>query len=136
MNKAEFTGRLTKQVAIKMLENDQKVAHFTLAVHRNRKDKDGNYQTDFINCVAWNKTAEILAKYGTKGRLIGLETHVQTGSYQDKSGNTIYTTDFIVDNLELLDYQQKSSAKSEEMHVDPNASEVTSTPVTDDSLPF
>lgn len=74
------------------------VARFSLAVNRRGKDKGA----DFISCVAFGKTAEVLDKYVSKGHRIGIVGHIQTGSYE-KDGHRVYTTDVVVDELEFLE---------------------------------
>lgn len=95
MNKCILIGRLTNDPELR--ENEKtKMAKFTIAVNR---VKEG---ADFISCIAWNKTAELISKYFKKGYQIALEGHINTGSYDDKNGNKRYTTDVIVDSLTFL----------------------------------
>jgi single-strand DNA-binding protein len=76
------------------------IARFTLAVDRKYK-KDGEQGADFISCVAFGKRAEFMEKYGKKGTKFNLEGSIQTGSYTNKDGQKIYTTDVIVNNIEF-----------------------------------
>lgn len=103
MNKVILIGRTTSDVETSYTQSQQPVARFRLAVNR----RGENAGTDFINCVAWNKTAEVMGKYVKKGNRIGVVGHIQTGSYKDKNDKTIYTTDVMVEELEFL--QTKSS---------------------------
>ena len=73
------------------------IARFTIAINRIKKD-----EADFISCVAFKKTAEIIEKYCHKGSSVGVTGHIQTGSYQKQDGTKVYTTDVIVDKLDLL----------------------------------
>lgn len=104
MNRCIHTGRLTRDSEIKFSsDGNTKIARNSLAVDRG-KDKDGNDRgADFINLVAFGKRADFFEKFATKGRKFLVESHVQTGSYKDKDGKTIYTTDFVVDNIEFAD---------------------------------
>lgn len=95
MNKTILTGRLTRDADYR--EGNTNIARFTLAVDR---AGDG---ADFPSCKAFGKTADIISKYTRKGSRIGIEGHLQTGSYQDRDGRTVYTTDVICDRVELLD---------------------------------
>ena len=95
MNTVNLVGNLTKDIELRSSTNTE-VAKFSLAV---RRDKDN---TDFINCVAFGKTAELLAKYVKKGHKVGVEGRIQTGKY-DKDGRTIYTTDVIVNKIHLIE---------------------------------
>lgn len=99
MNNVSLVGRLTADPTIN--GNDTKVAHFTVAVDRKFK-REGQPTADFITCVAFGKTAEFVAKYFTKGKQIGLNGSIQTGSYTNKDGNKVYTTDVIADNVEFV----------------------------------
>jgi single-strand DNA-binding protein len=100
-------GRLTKEPTING-EGDKKVARFTLAVDRRFK-KEGQDNTDFISCAAFSKLGEFTEKYLKKGTKVVLSGRIQTGSYNDKSGNKVYTTDVISESIEFAE-----SKKSEE----------------------
>lgn len=104
MNKVSLIGRLTKDVEIRQ-NGEHLLAMFTIAVTRNYKNKEtGAYEADFISCRAFGGTADLIAKYcGTKGRRIGVTGCIQTGSYVNKKGETIYTTDVIVDGFDFCD---------------------------------
>lgn len=103
MNKVELVGRLTKDPEISYTTGENSIARlrFTVAVNRPFKNKDGNYDADFISCVAFNKTSEFISKYFHKGDLIGIIGNIRTGSY-DKDGQRVYTTDVFVDNVEFV----------------------------------
>ncbi len=105
MNKAMLTGRLTKDPNVRYSqgENQMCIARFTLAVDRRRsRNQDGNGQTaDFISCVAFGKTGEFVEKYAKKGMKFDVVGRIQTGSYQNKDGQTVYTTDVVIDEIEF-----------------------------------
>ena len=106
MNSVELIGRTTRELEVKYAAQSQMaVLRFTLAVNRSGKDKGA----DFISCVAFGKTAENLEKYSAKGLRIALQGHIQTGSYKDKSGNTVYTTDVVADRVEIIDWKDKQA---------------------------
>lgn len=99
MNKCIFLGRITKDIELSFAAGSgTAIAKFSLAV--GRKFKKG--ETDFLNMVAFGKTAENITKYFKKGNLILLETHVQTGSYDAKDGTKRYTTDYIIDSFDFV----------------------------------
>ena len=98
MNKSIITGRLTKDVTM----TDNGIAKFTVASQRNFKDKDGNYNADFIMCTAFGKTAEFVSKYFSKGSQICVEGRINTGSYTNKDGQKVFTTDVAVEKVEFM----------------------------------
>ena len=102
MNRICLIGRLTRDPEIKQSESGVKQTTFTLAVNR---IKEG---ADFINCVAWNKTAEVIDRYLTKGRELGVEGRLQTNSYEDREGNKRYATSVIVDNITFIGSKEHS----------------------------
>lgn len=100
MNKVELVGRLTRDPDVKTGKTT--TARFNIAVQRNFKDKEGNYTADFINCVAFGKPAEFIEKYFRKGNLIGITGRINTGSYTNKDGQKVYTTDVAVEQAEFV----------------------------------
>ena len=116
MNQVCLVGRLTNDSEIRYTqgENSMAIARYTLAVDRKRK-KDGEPTADFIRCVAFGKNAEFAQKYMFKGRRFGVAGSIQTGSYQNKDGQTVYTTDIIVNSQDFCDSKQEESGfRSEE----------------------
>jgi len=109
MNKVILVGRLTKDPELKHTNNNIPVIQFTIAVNRIYQNKSGEKQADFINCVAWRQQAENLAKYMTKGSLIGVDGQIQTRNYDDANGVRRYITEVICDNIHFL--ESKSSRK-------------------------
>lgn len=103
MNKVILIGRLTKDVELVYVQSQEAnlaKVKFTLAVDRKYK-KGAENSADFINCIAWNKTAEYLGAHATKGSKIAVEGSIQTGSYTNKDGKKVYTTDVVVDSVEI-----------------------------------
>ncbi len=96
-------GRLTKNPELRFTGNGIAVVSFTLAVERNYTNAQGERETDFINCVAWRGTAETLSKFAVKGSLLGVTGSIQTRNYQNNEGRTIYTTEVLVDNFQMLE---------------------------------
>ena len=105
MNKFIGIGRLVRdpEVRYSQGENSTAVARFTIAVDRKFK-KQGDEQTaDFISCIAFGKTAEFIEKYFSKGMKVAVEGRIQTGSYTNKDGQKVYTTDIAVENVEFCE---------------------------------
>lgn len=138
MNKCTLVGRLTKDPEIRYSqgENTTATARFSVAVNRRFKNAEGNYDADFINCVAFGKTAEFLEKYFKKGMAIGLTGHIQTGSYTNKDGQKVYTTDVIVEETEFVESKNASNntTKDTSTYSAPTSSVVVEDD--DDSFPF
>lgn len=101
MNSVNLIGRLTKDTEL-LAVGENKYVRFTLAVNRKFKNADGEYDADFISCVAWNKTAELINEHFKKGSEIGIDGRIQTGSYDKEDGSRIYTTDIIVENITFI----------------------------------
>ena len=110
MNKVILMGRLTRDPEIRYGQGDNAmaIARFTLAVDRRFK-RDGDAQTaDFISCVAFGKTAEFMERYTHQGTKLVAEGRIQTGSYTNKEGNRVYTTDVVVENVEFAESKANS----------------------------
>lgn len=102
MNKVCLNGRLTKDIELRHTQSDVTIAQFTLAVTRKFKNSNGDYESDFINCIAYKKTAELMNEYVKKGDLIGIEGRIQTRSYDDKNGKKVYVTEVMVESVDFL----------------------------------
>ena len=89
INHVVVVGRLTKKPELKFTANGTKYTKFIVATQRNFKNKDGEYEADFINCRLWRTAAENFTKFTNKGSLVGIEGRIQTSSY-DKDGKTAY----------------------------------------------
>ena len=116
LNRVTLMGRLTKDVELRYNGDNFAIARYTLAVDRESKEK----QTDFISCVALGKTAEFADKYLQKGTKIVVEGRIQTGSYTNKDGQKVYTTDVLVDKhyfCESLKGDQKTQKTDDFMSV-------------------
>lgn len=110
MNKVELVGRLTRdpEVRYSQGENASAIARFSIAVNRRFKNAEGNYEADFINCVAFGKSGEFVEKYFKKGMAIGVTGRIQTGSYTNKEGVKVYTTDVVVEEAEFVESKNAS----------------------------
>lgn len=113
MNKVIVSGRLTADPTVRYA-NDKAVANFNVAVDRRGKDAGA----DFPSCVAFGKTAEFIEKYCKKGTKLILEGRIQTGKYQNKDGQTVYTTDIVVDQVEFAESKSANAQPSEESKPD------------------
>ena len=134
MNKLFLTGRITKNIDLRYTQNQTPVARFTIAVNRDFKNKQGQYESDFINCIAYRQTADVLSKYVEKGDLIGIEGSIRTGSYET-DGKKTYITDIQVDRVEFLQSKPKEVETHKE-EVDPFKSFGEQIEVEDSNLPF
>lgn len=126
MNEVVLIGRTTKDIELRYTQSQTAVARFTLAVDRHDKDKG----CDFISCIAWGKTAENMDKYVSKGNRVAVSGRIQTGSYTNKDGNKVYTTDVVAERVEFIETKGKSAPDTDEdgfMHM-PDG--------TDEELPF
>ena len=103
MNKVILLGRLTRDPEVRYStgENASASARFSVAVNRKFKNAEGKYDADFINCVAFGKTAEFIEKYFAKGSMVAVVGRIQTGSYTNKDGVKVYTTDVVVEEVEF-----------------------------------
>ena len=105
MNKVILMGRLTRDAEVRYSqgESSSAIARFTLAVDRRFRRNNEDQTADFISCVAFSKTAEFLERFGRKGTKFVLEGHIQTGSYTNKDGQRVYTTDVVAENVEFAE---------------------------------
>ena len=103
MNNVSLVGRLTKDVELKNTSTGVANAKFTLAVNRQFKSANGEKEVDFINFVAWRKTAEILSNYASKGSQIGITGRIQTRNYEGSDGKRVYVTEVVAESVALLD---------------------------------
>ena len=111
MNFVILIGRLTKDLELRKTSSGKSACKFNLAVTRDYKDANGEYGTDFISCIAYNQTSELLCKYCKQGDLISVKGRIQTGNYE-KNGEKVYTTDIIVEKISFL--QSKKENKQED----------------------
>lgn len=133
LNKVFLMGRLTRDPDMRG-EGTSLVARYTLAVDR-RYQKDGEQQTDFISCVAFGKGAEFAEKYLKKGTKIVVCGRIQTGSYTNKDGQKIYTTDVIVEEHDFAE-SKSSGTQQENETVSKDNDFMDLTPEQKDDLPF
>lgn len=113
INRVVLVGRLTKNPEFRVTPSSVQVATFTLAVNRNYTKQNGEREADFINCVVFNKPAENVHNYLSKGKLVGVEGKIQTRNYKNSEDRTIYVTEIVCERVQFLepksnnqDYQQ------------------------------
>lgn len=145
MNKVELVGRLTRDPELRTTANGVSVCSFTVAVNRRFRNAQGEYEADFINCVAWRQSAELLAKYFTKGRMVGLVGSIQTRNYE-KDGQRVYVTEVSVDEVHFVESRNAVSndtapseaprAAQSEPSFDVDSGFMAAMPSADDDLPF
>lgn len=109
MNTVALIGRTTRDIDLRRTGNGTAVASFTLAVNRDFKTNDGQ-EADFIQCVAWKKTAELLEQYVHKGDRIAVNGSIRTRNYEDSHGRTVYVTEVLVNHVEFLETKNREQS--------------------------
>lgn len=114
MNRVILMGRLTRDPEVRYTQGSEPmaVARYTLAVNRRVRKDDGSQEADFINIVAFRKAGEFAEKYFRQGMRVLVSGRIQTGSYTNKDGQRVYTTDVIVDEQEFADTKRDGSGPS------------------------
>ena len=136
MNKVTLIGRVVRDADIRYSQgaNTTCVARYTLAVDRKFK-QEGQPTADFINCIAFGKLGEFAEKYLHKGTKIAVTGRIQTGSYKNKDGNTVYTTDVVVEEQEFCESKSQSNSQPQPTQSNDNSWMYISNEI-EDSLPF
>ena len=116
MNKVILMGRLTRDPDVRYSSGDNQtaVARYTLAVDRRFNRNNSDQTADFINCVAFGRSGEFAEKYFRKGMKIAITGRIQTGSYTNKDGQKVYTTDVVVEEQEFAESKNASSQNAGE----------------------
>ena len=128
LNVVALEGRLTRDPELRQTTTGKNVANFNIACDRGFKTADGKNQADFIDCIAWNKTAEFICRYFGKGDLIVVDGRLQTRRYQDKSGNNRTAVEVSVQNAHFAGKKETAA---------PSSPDVDFEPISDDEdLPF
>lgn len=141
LNRAVLTGRLTRDPELRSTQGGTQVCSFTLAVDRQFRNKNGDRDADFIQCVIWRKSAENFAKFTHKGSLVGIDGRIQTRNYENQQGNRVYVTEIVVENFALLDsknsnYQGNQQNSRQPQQAAQAQQNNTPTEISDASLPF
>lgn len=108
LNQVVLVGRLTKEVEVKELENGKKVANITLAIPRSYKNADGEYETDFVECVLWDGVATNTSEYCKKGDIVGVKGRLQMSTYDKEDGTKQYKLEVIAEKLTFLSSRKES----------------------------
>lgn len=133
INHVVVVGRLTKKPELKFNATGTKYTQFIVAVQRNFKNKSGEYEADFINCLMWRTAAENFVKFTDKGSLVGIEGRIQTRSY-DKDGKPVYITEVLAEGFSLLETKKVVEARSNQPVF--NSNEAEPIKFSEDDLPF
>lgn len=114
MNKVILIGRLTRDPEVRYSQGEESIAiaRYTLAVDRRGKKDPNEQAADFINCIAFRKNGEFAEKYLAKGMKIAVVGRIQTGSYTNKDGQKVYTTDVVVEEHEFADSKASGNSNS------------------------
>ena len=138
MNKVILMGRLTRdpEVRYSQGENSTAVARYTLAVDRRFKRDGDDQNADFINCVAFGKGGEFAEKYLRKGMKIAVVGRIQTGSYTNKDGQRVYTTDVIVEEHEFVESKNSNSSNAQPANTANDGFMYIPENLDEDELPF
>lgn len=139
MNKVILMGRLTRDPEVRYTQGDNAmaIARYSLAVDRRFK-RDGEPDADFINCVAFGKSGEFAEKYLKKGTKIAVVGRIQTGSYTNKDGQKVYTTDVVVEEQEFAESKNSGSSDNNQSAPANKNTDFMSVPdeIEDSELPF
>lgn len=136
MNSVQLLGRLTRDPDVRYTDGGSTIAKFSLAVDRRFKQEGGD-TADFINCIAFGKTAEFIEKYFFKGTKIALNGRIQTGSYTNKENVKVFTTDVVVENVEFAESKNSNSNAGRNVSAPVQNGDFMSIPEgIEDELPF
>jgi single-strand DNA-binding protein len=102
INQVTLVGRLTKDPDLRITPEGTPVVNLTLAVNRQFKNQNGDYETDFVHCTIWRKTAENTANYCRKGAVLGITGKIHTRNYQNQEGKRVYVTEVVAENVQFL----------------------------------
>lgn len=127
MNKVILIGRLTRDPELRHTPNGAATCTITVAIDR-VPDQNGQRVADFIPVVTWNKQAENIAKYLTKGRLVAVDGRIQTRNYENKEGNRVYVTEVIASSVQFLE-SKNSVANGQTSNYQPSSNEVVDSPM-------
>ena len=122
INNVTLVGRLTRDPELRYTGNGTAVVSFTIAADRPFTNSQGEREADFINCVAWRRTAEVVSNYTHKGSLVGVTGRIQTRSYENNEGRTVYVTEVVVENFRML--ESKATAENRRSNDDSISPEI------------
>ena len=113
LNQTVLVGRLVREPEVKELEDGKKVSNMTLAIPRSYKNENGEYETDFVDCVLWNGVAQSTAEYCHQGDVLGVKGRIQTDTYETEDGTKKKVTQVIAEKISFLSSHSKDREESE-----------------------
>jgi single-strand DNA-binding protein len=119
INQVTLVGRLTKDPDLRLTPEGTHVVNLTLAVNRQFKNQNGEYEADFVQCTLWRKTAENTANYCRKGSIIGITGRIHTRNYTNPEGKRVYITEVVAENVQFL-----SRRSAEDSRIERNKQEI------------
>jgi len=133
MNKVVLVGRLTKDLELRKIPSGNSVVNFTVAINRTFTNASGEREADFVNCVAWGRTAENMAAFVGKGSLVGVDGRIQTRSYDNQDGQRVYVTEVVAENVQFLESKSANQAGAGyQQNAQPNTQSNTQQPASND----
>lgn len=111
INRVVLVGRMTRDPELRRTQNGSAVTSFTLAMNRPKRN-DEEQQADYISCVTWNKVAENVEKYCSKGSLVGVEGRLRSRSYDNAQGQRVYVTEVVCDSVQFLETKPRTNMKN------------------------
>lgn len=111
INRVVLVGRMTRDPELRRTQNGSAVTSFTLAINRPKRN-DEEQQADYISCVTWNKVAENVEKYCSKGSLVGVEGRLRSRSYDNAQGQRVYVTEVVCDSVQFLETKLETNMKN------------------------
>jgi single-strand DNA-binding protein len=136
INKVILIGRITKDPELKYTTSNIAFCQFSLAVNRQFTNADGERETDFINCITWKASAENLAKYVSKGALLGIEGRIEVRSYDDKDGSKKYVTSVVCESVQFLETKKEEVKEKPQAEKNPFKEAPKEVEIKNDDLPF
>lgn len=145
MNKVILSGRFTRDPEQRMMSNQTEFSRFSLACQSSYVNKDGERDTEFINCVAFGRTAETINRYCKKGAMIVAQGRIKNNSYDAQDGTKRYTTDVVIENFEFASSAQNKNGQAQVQNTpvsqpasvsDPYADFANEVTISADDLPF
>ncbi len=144
VNNVVLVGRITRDPELRHSASGSAVCSFSLAINRNFKNQAGEYEADFINCVAFNQTANLMEQYVAKGQLISVQGRLQSRSYEDNTGRRVYVTEVVCNTVSFLESKRTMDNSSSVVDAQASMPQQNQTfdaqdidvSIDDDDLPF
>lgn len=137
MNIVVLIGRIVRDIEVRYTEKDLAVSNFTIAVRKDYKNAEGEYESDYINCVAFGNISQYLQKYSNKGDMVAISGRMQNRNYEDKEGNKRYSTEILVNKVTLLASKKvQNEYKDASIKTKDNALDTLGVKIEPNDLPF